>query len=480
MSTLDNFPKLFEHLKSGLNSYQKNLHFTEIPNEDSNDEGVGSQLVKEYKRSTWYFQFSELLPSSNKGNSNTLSFKVRNNPHGLKSTDLTQYLPSIICREDYECRWTHNVGSNVIISGEFTFNDDCMQTIDYISNDHYGQTMIDSSKRDDRSLLLGNSLSLQSWASRLPSSSTSYKIPWFNSQSPDKYFPLYFCGMLDSINQVLTLRRTIDDLLIVRNKHTGEKVKADSKSLLSIGGNVVDNSSLTLPMPELWGKYIYLSDSELSFNRRQCSVEPVDTDNFNNGRNVIYVENIIKLGDNLNPTTLNGKTISIDIQNTEYPIQRILWLAQNQKALKEKYYSNYSTNSNDHNEGYSPILNTTININGKGNLIKNYPAFRTEYVDIIDQFPCVPREPGYNSFCPGIHAQNEDSPNPGYIINNGFIKVQLGDTNPYLEIDSSKSCCENEFMFYAYIVVLKRLTFYDFPANDNDRGRSSKLKISGN
>ena len=465
--------KSFVELKKSLTAFQHSLHMPEDQKKGVDHPGnqVATIFFSQYRRATWYHIFPEVLEASNPGE-NKFVFKASPRPHGLLFTDLCQKLPTIICHEGFEARWTHNVGSNVIVDGTFNHNDTALQHLDQVSDDMHSQSMIEESARFSHEQNIGNLAILQDWNSTLPTYETSYTIPWFYSRDLSTYFPLYFCGFLDRIEHRLTLRRSVPQLLMVRNAETGERVPCDAKSIMSIDGHDATGEYLKMPMPTMYGEYLYLSDIECSNNRCFTTTGARVGDY----RNVLYIEDMIAI-DEENPSKL-GDTVTLKCENSEFPVHTFAWVAQHEGAKDDAYYSNYSTNPQDHTRGWSPIASTTMNL-GKARVFEKYPSFRTERVHTPRHFPCGPREPGYNFWTTSAKAKDYN-PKPGVVIKNGSVTVRLQDTNPLVGLRDSEKACRVNFRVKLRMTYTKRVVFTTFPHDESERETSrSVVSVQG-
>lgn len=474
--------KAFEDLKRTLTIFQKTLHEPEDTKKGPDHPGnqVLTAFYSTYRKTTWHYHHPERLDvtSSETG----FSFRAKPQPHGLLYSDIVQVLPSIVCNPGYEARWTHNPGSNVIETGAFVFNDKVLQSIDYIYNDIHGQSMIEEKDRDIRSINLGNLAMLQDWNTALPTYTTSFMPPWFYASSLSAYFPLYFCGFLDRIEHRLKLRRNVSDLLLVRQvaDEKGElptpvRVALDTRSIRSINSLPPVADQLKLKSPEMWAEYLYLSDIECTNNLCMTNVG-ASLHKVGDYRNVLHIEDMIAM-DDPNPVAL-GSTVSVKCENSEYPVHAFAWVAQNETAKSQGYYSNYSTNTEDCLHGWSPLQHATINA-GRARLITEYPSYRTERVNTPRHYPCTPREPGYNLWSLGVKALDVN-PKPGVVIHNGSVTVRLVDMNPLVGLRANETPCRATFSLKVRMSFVKRATFTKFPKTEDARsGESAVLTVEG-
>jgi hypothetical protein len=474
MSNTCDYSKLYLYLKDSLNKYQSSLHKPEDLTKSSDYEGniLHTPFYKDYKRSSWYFQYPEIISGvyigdDSGGNSHLYSYKVKTSAHLLYNTDLCQKFPSIVCKEGYRAKWIKNPGSNILESGSFTFNDTVIQSLDYIYNDLNNEFMLSPSEKEIKNINIGNISMLQEFSEKLPSYETSLDLHWFY-QEYSALFPLFYCSILDRIEHKLLLRRNINDLLIVIDSN-GDFVDADITSILKINDLDLINENLTLPLPQMWGTYIYLSDFECDINRNLCeSGIPI-----HEKRNIFTYTDMIKL-ENDNPVTL-GTTINIKIPNTEFEVTNISWVAQNQNSLDLKNYSNYSTNCYNSVEGWSPISTTSLSY-GKSLIFKDMPAFRTQRIYPKNQCCSITTEPGMNNWCMGIKMKDWNNNHiPGVVIKDGFISLKLADMNPFKNSIQKYKKCDDYFKIFVYLTVSKRLIFENYAVDEKSRNISSQI-----
>jgi hypothetical protein len=470
MTTNIEHRKCFDDLKKALNKFQESLH---LPEDEKKGEGhannhVSTVFFTQYRRTTWYYHFPEQLEFS--GTENRFVFRANAIPHGLLNTNLCQTLPSIVCNQGYKARWTHNVGSNVMENGVLAFNDTLLQTLDYVSVDMNGQSVIDSSLREDREINLGNITKLTEWNTVLPSYPTIFKIPWFYALEPSSYFPLYLCGFLDRVEHRLTLRRDVANLLHVQNED-GKRVLVDKISIKFIDGKAPTETP-KMPMPVMWGDYLFLHDIECAYNRR-CVSKGLDSKSgsITDQRNVLYIDDIIA-EDSDNPVRLNN-TVAIKINNSKFPVHSFAWVAQNETALRGEYYSNYSTDPTDHRCGWSPFKDSTLST-GKDCIFKDFPSYMTERGCPSLHYRGMPKEPGYNFWTLAIRA-HEYCPKPGIIIKDGQLSVRLKDMNAEVGLVDGQISSEDLFRVRLRMTYTKRVVFTKFPVDEHARSDTRAL-----
>jgi hypothetical protein len=485
MANLTDQKKTFEKIKKELNNFQLLLHVPDLltpeqlenaSEEDLENNVLHTPFYTQIRKSGWYYKFPEQLSASSDNNNNKnqlISYRTKNSSHILCDSDIVQHLPSIICQEGYKAKWCWNIGSNIVSSMHLSFNDVIIQSLDYRYNDLYGQTMIDPKTRDVRNINLGNISALQTFNEKLPSHKTSFRPPWHYNKDFGSNFPLLFTGLLDVLEHKVTIRQSIEDLLIVQDINGNQVKKITNKCIKSIDGHMVSTLSLKLQLPEMWGQFAYKSDFECDMDRSLC----------NGKKNTFLIEDVIMIGENSNPVSLNTQH-TINIIPTEFPIHRIGWVAQNQTALKNNSYSNYSTDAKDLKLGNNPFEFATLNIGNNNNIFENMPSYRNSRVYTND-CSCSPIEPGYNIWSTSTDASSLD-PCPGILFkNNASLNLKLEDTNPYLDLceteeEREELSCKDYFKCFCFLTYYKQITFDTYPDDEASRiNKRATISITG-
>jgi len=453
--------KVFGTLEGNLTSFQQNLH--KNLNEDSVKEDITTPFLNQFDKSTYYYQYSEKMKLSE--NNDVFIYKAKHNAHCLLHSDLTQELPSIECMDGYTAKWDLNIGRNIIESGNISLNDEVIQNIHYLTNHIHDQSMINDKDKKINDINIGNISSLQNFSKILHSYDLSYSPPFFYNTDASKSAKLYYLSYNDRFEHKFILRRQIEDLLIIHDSD-GNKVDLNDESIYKIGGVTLSDKNILLPLPQLWGHYGHLTEEECFYNKN----------NSENNKDMFYIEDsqLIELP---NPSSL-GKNVDIQIKNSEFPILRLAWFAQNQTSLENNNYFNFTTNSENCFKGYSPIKSTTLN-NGAINLWKDYPQFRVERVLPKRQFVSTPMVPGIGLLNLGVDCNNSIV-HPSTVIKDGSFSAKLTDTNPNLQFDSSMRCKDN-FRLYLVLTVLKCIKFDEYPKTEKERHKKNcTIEIIGN
>jgi hypothetical protein len=450
--------KLFEETRKSLTPYQHSLHYATGPkNEDDHpDNKIHAVFYSAFRKSTWYFHHPSKIDCVNPGDDTTATvYRAKATPqHGLLYTYLIAKLPAIKAKPGYQVRWCPNVGLNIFKTGVLYFNDNQLQNIDSVYCDNYIQTMISPNERETVDVGLGNVDELQNWSTSLPSYSTSFTIPWFYSLEHTSVFPLYMCGAMDRLEHNLLLRRKISQLLMIRkigdnNESTMVPFNPEYVTI-GTGPSVTEPE---IPMPEMYGEYLFLTEMECNFYRCNAS-----------GRDMINIDSVYS-AEAENPSPLE-KTVAITFAEIGYPVHTIHWVAENHTAMEHNYHSNYTTNPLDHTTGRSPIESSTLETS-KGPIFRNLERVHTERVHPSKHFRSVPHTPGYNAWTFGMRGYDVD-PKPGINMSNGKLTVKLKDTNPYLD-DGDTKPPQDTYTIKVRLVYTHRLKFKSWPATEELR-----------
>jgi hypothetical protein len=448
---MEDHKTVFKRLKESVekSTYQKDLHFADdTKNEDTH---IRTHFLNIKRRETWSYHCKQKLDCTGDiSEPNTISYRVRTIPyHGLLYTVLVQKLPIIKANKGFEICWCPNIGTNIVESANFKVNDNVWQTLDSIYFDDYNSKYIESKNLDKE---IGNVPELQTWSSELPSYMTFYRIPWFYSLHSSKMFPLYYCGKEDRIEHTLKLRRNLKNLIRIRSVDTGEMIPFDEAC--------INTTNFELPAPEMIGNYVMMSDMECEHNRcnsSQLNIETFDIDN-------------VKSIESDNSYGINS-TVSMKIKDMPFPVHTIHWKAENVNASSLNYLSNYSTSTEDHTIGASPIRCVSLSC-PQGIIFKNHESYITEKITPMNHFVKVPEYPGYGCWTNTVSAADPLYPKSGIKLDEGELTFRLEDN----ENPESK----NKYHIHARIIYTYRITFKDYPKNEAERnGKGVEIEISG-
>jgi len=440
----------FDVCKEKLTPLQKSIHLPGDPKLGINNQHnkIHTPFHYNLSKSTWSHHFTEKLQSSLDELTSKMTFRVNIKYHGLCYVDLEQELPEIILQEGYEGKWTDNLGSNIVKKAQLFLDTNLLQTLDQEYNDCYSECMIEDKKSYNEDI--GNNELLQTWQKEIKASSTSFTMPWFFTDKISKTFPLFFCGYLNDLRFHLELRRTINELFLIRKINDDgtytENIDFNSESVLKVGNKISGLSitpELLLSPPTMYGEYVLKSDLECNHNRCEA---------VNQLSNVFLIEDIISI----DPEEIlkSGDKYIKDLKDLNRVIHTYMWMLKN--INNEKKYSNYISDTN-----INPVLKTTINT-GNITLVDNLLSYRTNKKHPEKHFPSVPKT-GYNVWTCGMKAK-DTYPIPGHNISNGKIEITLNNDK-----------ISTNYLLKLRLISYKKLTFTNFPDTEEKRKISQAL-----
>lgn len=427
-----------------LNEFQKELHFTS----DSREE-VTSIFYREFRKQTWYSQFTARLRPG--GSENELTYTVNNTFHQLLYTYMRQQFPALRVKKAYrgevQICWPHNLGTNYVIQARLKFDDDIPQTIDNVWYDIVSQFYMRAGFRDHYNICVGNVPFLEKWSDLLPEYTTTILQPFYHAADPSKAIPLFYFSSLSTITYNYTVRNKIEDLLRMRIKTGTIDVQCgeteDGKPVMkkepvwkeyAVNFKYIEGAGSTgaLKTPELWGRYAYLTEDEIKWYK-ECDVQEMaegDKKVLRFKDKIIYIEDIIAC-ESANPETYGSK-VSVDL-DCKTPSKAIFWVAENLTARKNRNFSNYSTCSDDVYKGWNPISKVSLAYAGAQRL-EDMDSDHFDKMECIKHFPSPPAEPGYNGYSISHDSTSLDA-EVGICMDG--IKARLiptlGNTDPFLK-----------------------------------------------
>ena len=133
--------------------------------------------------------------------------------------------------------------------------------------------------------------------------------------------------------------------------------------------------------PELWGRYVQLTDTEVEYYKCISS-------------RVFYIRDIVSC-DSINPCTYNN--ISEVPLHCTNPCLAMFWAAENRDSTSIHNYSNYTTNTEDLYSGWDPITNNTLKY---GTVVK-FDNMSSDHFSISEprhHLPSGPCDAGYHAY----------------------------------------------------------------------------------
>lgn len=389
-----------EELKS-LTTSQRARHVAT----DSSDKIISS-FYRAYIKSTWYSSATMRLKRSEDGNE--YIYAVNNTFHLLEYTYLTFNLPTVRVRPEHRGKvrvaWCHNVGHNRIVEAVFKEDDDTYQTFDRVWLDINSQFYMGSGAgyRENYNEGVGNVPCLENFSECLPAYPINISQPWFYSLDSALAFPIFYKGTETRAEHRYIFKKKVSDLLRLQIRHNGKWID----TLKGHATYLELHPNAELPPPDLWGRYAYLSDAEVNWNKT-CRTETT------------YYTRDIEICDVANPNRYNS-TATLPL-HTVNPCLAFFWVAENQDAALKHNFSNYTTNSDDVYEGWDPIKHSTLKY---GTTVRwNKMPSHHHTVAEVRHFPSAPCDRGYHG---KSYAQNSTN-------FHGDIGIVLADMKPTFE-----------------------------------------------
>jgi hypothetical protein len=360
-----------------LNEYQKQIHYV-----SSFEEPIISNFYKEFIKSTWYSSMPLKLKSTVDGEE--VVYAVNVSFHFLMYSYMRFVLPAINVKPEYKGKvriaWCHNVGTNIVNNAYFKDEDDVYQKWDNVWADMYFQFYQKSGagKRKNHNIGVGNVKCVEDWCETLPAYPINVEQPWFYSMDTALSFPIFYKNSQSRSEHRYSFRRRVVDLLRVQVLGKENKWKDTTRNI----SRYLDiNSSRLINLPELWGRYAYITDKEIGF--LQCK----DTRYY-------YIRDI-EICDTTNPNKYKS-TADIEL-HSESPCLAIFWVAENRDSSAVHNYSNYTTDTYDLYKGWDPIKTTTLKYGTSSRLV-DMPSDHFNIAESRYHFPSSPGEVGYHAY----------------------------------------------------------------------------------
>lgn len=362
---------------SSLTDFQREIHVTANMSEE-----IISNFYRAFIKSTWYSSIPMKLKCTSDGEE--IVYSVNNSFHFLMYSYMRFVLPPVRVKSEYKGRvriaWCHNVGTNPIEKAIFKEDDDTYQTWDSVWADIYFQFYQDpgAGKRENHNIGVGNVKCLEDWTEFLPPYPINVDQPWFYSMDHALAFPIFYKNSQTRAEHRYTFRRKIVDLLRVQILGRDSKWKDTTRKVHTY----LDISpSATLRIPELWGRYAYITEPEIKWYK--CK----QTRSF-------YTRDV-EVCDTPNPNKYKS-TAEINLHCTN-PCLAFFWVAENRDATANHNYSNYTTDTQDVYSGWDPVKTTTLKY-GTTTRLDNMPSDHFSIAEPRKHFPSAPSERGYHGY----------------------------------------------------------------------------------
>lgn len=298
--------------------------------------------------------------------------------------------------------YPHNLGHNIPYQGELKVDDDHLQTIDSIWLDINAQFYMKSGAgfRHHYKRMIGSVPCLEEWSTELPGLPLVVPQPFHYSKNT-RVALLLLNSSMTTVTHKYKLRNKICEILRMRYNLGTESQPNWQEIQPKLRYLDVPTRTKQFPIPELWGRYTIMSDAEREWHK---SIDPVTNEPI---KHSIYTEDIIMITSN-NPTPI-GSTDVIPL-HCKSPCKALFWVAQDVKAIENLNFSNYTTDSENLNNGWNPCSTVSLKYAGAPKIDK----LSNKHFDLSepwDFFPSAPDEPGYNACAFGyeLNTLNSDT-----------------------------------------------------------------------
>lgn len=393
-------------------------------------EKVQSRLGGEMVPCAWTSHFTEFLEtSSNSSDDTTLTVKFKTNPkcHYLTKLTMVQKIPTIMIKPEYtgkvEICWTQNLGHKMIINCNAVLTETECPGFDDIYLDIFNQGM---KKRDYKEYMsyqrdIGNVSALIQWNNFLPSDTIEVELPFSFCQDDAHGFPLFPFGLPDTSKVMeinISVHLKISNLLRMRIKDaSGGWLKIEDESEMT--KYIVSYDKIAkFNHPVCEAKYGMLSMKELKLRQEYLIKNPY-----------ILMEDVYAQ-DRDDPITYGSHNVEV---NYPFPARWVAFVAENCQAHDEHNYSNYTTNSEDNESGFTPI-ESIVTKYGSATRVPELPTKDYGNRMFREAFGTAPDVPGYALAVywgtKSAETVFDTSINPDKIKLNFIVK--LNDTNPFI------------------------------------------------
>lgn len=356
---------------------------------------------------------------SQQEDSQTMVYRMPDKVDAVLSSTIEATLPPLIVREQYRdtiriC-WPLLIGNRIIERGECKIGTSVCQIITPTILDIYFHHMIPNDEKEFYGSRLGLTPLLTDWNTCLPGYNLVIPQPWFYCQENQKI------ANVKMINTPLTHRyiftKELEHLVRMQSldQDTGEwrDISYSPDYLVGIphGADIKDI--------KLMGRFAMITEEEKLWLQGESST--------------LFYQTLEEVEDLVSETISLGKTRAVRL-DTPSPITDIHIVAENTNALVNHNYSNYTTCSTNVMSGWNPVQSVSLYYGNSSTRVPPTPSSTLDYLHPLRVSKGKPIHPGYNLL--SFRNNRSDSKILGDTIiadkNNAILKIQLGDTNPYL------------------------------------------------
>ena len=419
---------------NGLTEFQKELHYSKDPN-DKKDK-VKSRFSCSIDKYAWCTHTkAKMTHSAEEGE---VIYTASKKFDVLFKTESHINLLPIKVKEKWKNRfeicYPHNPGHNICYQGELKIDDDHHQTIDSVWMDIHSQLFMKqgAGMRNHYDRMVGNIPCLEEWRTELPGIPLIVPQPFYYSRNT-RVGLMTLQSSMNTVTHHYKIRNKITEILRMRVKLKNKDPKDKSVKWQAIPCKMkyldVPGRAKEFPIPELWARYSLMTDAERTWHKSidEKTGEPI--------KHVIYTEDIVMATSN-NPTPL-GSTDVIPL-HCKAPCKGLFWVAQDIKAIENRNFSNYTTNSENLFNGWNPCSRVDLKYGG-AHRVENLSHEHFDLSEVWDLFPSAPAEPGYNGYLFGYEPTTLNA-DTAIVLEplNASLHVKLGDTDPFKTLEEEE------------------------------------------
>ncbi len=377
---------------SSLTDFQRDMH---VLNANDSIEII-TPYYKKYIKTTW--RSSVITKFASQPDGDEIIYPVNNSFHYLEYTYLTFKLPAIKIKTEWMGKvricYCHDPGNNIRVISRFREDNDDFQTIDNVWGDIYPQfyQKEGAGKREGHKLGTGIINYVEKWTEDyLPPYEIDVDQPWFYGNDIASAYPIWMKNSLSRASHRYTFRKKVVNLLRVDLLKNGKWIS--QKSNLSRYVDIIGPENIGTP--ELWGRYGYVSDSELKwYNECDDTWVTINEGEKEVKQKVMYTRDIISC--DIENTT-KYKNTSTKVLKCANPCLAFFWVAENKDATAVHNYSNYTTNTNDVYKGWDPIKWTSFEL-GKSVVFNKMASHHFSIAQPRKHSPSIPWMTGYHGY----------------------------------------------------------------------------------
>jgi hypothetical protein len=417
-------------------------------------EKVTTLFTSKIRVTSWFTQLA--VPLKAEGQVSQPNYKISRTGDFLVHSWMRIALPALRFNglsgtSEYQMKWSKNIGHHIIKQAQIQFNDLTVQTIDSQALDMVSQFRRSAGKRECYDDMVGGNADVwygqrsaritiggvtleatQAGATKIlvdstvtgvadmPARTVIVDLPFFYGRDSGVSLPLVALSMND-MRLVFDLETDLKKFLRVRRRVLGaanQPATAGDWQFLANGGTahgqahalIHDVATSTTPtfvlaMPEVWSKYVLVSNNERKFHKAQ--------------EREMVIEQVQKISGTAHATGAQ----SIDF-HFSYPVRALLFAAENQRAKNYNNYSCYSTdpigesarsrdsirhNSVSENANVDPITLVTLKYENTPRF-ENMPADHFAKVESLYHAKSCPTEVGHHGlfYCLNFNAVEPD------------------------------------------------------------------------